>query len=365
MPTSNKKSDDSYVKLAKTLNRIPNGFATTKDGTHLKVLQWIFEPDEAELASKLKLIGETAEKISKRLKIPLDEITNKLETMKHKGQIRTFNSDKGKKYGLLPFVVGIYEDQLHRMDEEFAVLMEEYLQKTRGEILFSTAPAIHRVIPINSVIKTELKIHPKDQAELMVRNAKSWGIRECICRKHKELLDEPCKYPTSVCLSFSNEENAFEESNSMKPITLDEALDVLKEAQEAGLVHTSMNITEDNSYICNCCTCCCGVLRSLVEFDQPNAIVNSDYIIAVDSELCTGCGICVDRCQFKVLSIELGISTVNDRCTGCGVCAIKCPEDALQLVTRNSKEVTKSPKSITSWMLKKTIKRRNNIFKVL
>ena len=60
------KRRDPYHKLSKVLNRIPNGFPMTKDGTHIRLLQWIFEPEEAELASKMKLSGETIEKISKR-----------------------------------------------------------------------------------------------------------------------------------------------------------------------------------------------------------------------------------------------------------------------------------------------------------
>ena len=137
MTESAKKTPSAYVKLSKTLNRIPNGFPEIEDGSHLRMLEWIFEPVEAELASKMKLIGETVEKMSKRLKIPINDLREKLEVMEEKGQILARNTKKGKKYGIYPFVVGIYEDQIHRMDEEFAQLFEDYVQKSKGDIIFN------------------------------------------------------------------------------------------------------------------------------------------------------------------------------------------------------------------------------------
>lgn len=365
MRKSKKSEQGPYEQLAKVLDRIPNGFVAVEDNTHLEVLQWIFEPEEAELASKLKLRGETLKRISKRLKIPQKELSRKLETMERKGQIYVMNSKKGKKYGLLPFAIGIYEEQLHRMDKEFAQLMEEYMQKTQGEVLFSTPPPIHRVIPVNEVIKTELEIHPYNKAEEMIRNAKSWGVRECICRKQQGLLGEPCQYPTSVCLMFSAEKNAYEDSNKTKPISLNKALEILKEAEEAGLVHSSMNIANGQSYLCNCCTCCCGVLRAFMEFKQPNALVKADYVLSVDTELCVGCGKCVDRCQFHALAIVDEKCSVNNKCVGCGACAIVCPTEALSLVPRENGQKNKPPRNIVFWMLRRAIKRRINLLKIL
>ncbi len=279
MTESVEKTKSSYEKLSKALHKIPNGFPEIEDGTHLRILEWIFKPDEAELASKMKLSGETVKKMSKRLKVSSDELQEKLEIMEEKGQILTRNTKNGKKYGIYSFVVGIYEDQLHRMDEEFAQLFEEYIQKTKGETLFTVKPAIQRIVPVNRVIKTELEIHPYNQAEQMIRSALSWGIRECICKMQKGLIGEPCDYPSSVCLVFSKRENAYKDSLQTETISMERSLEILQEAEESGLVHSSMNIKEGHSYICKCCTCCCGVLRGVSEFGQPHAFVKSDYVM--------------------------------------------------------------------------------------
>ena len=81
-----------YEELALVLDTIPNGYPAVEDGTHLRVLEWIFTPEEAELCRKLKLKAETAETIAIRLERPPDEIETLLETMHSKGQIRAWMS---------------------------------------------------------------------------------------------------------------------------------------------------------------------------------------------------------------------------------------------------------------------------------
>ncbi|MCK4849442.1 MAG: hypothetical protein KAT16_10465, partial [Candidatus Heimdallarchaeota archaeon] len=100
-----------YVALAETLDKIPNGYAKTSDDTYLRLLQWIFTEDEADLASKMKLMGETVEDLADRLDIPEEGLKEKLENMIEKGQITVYNTRSGRKYGLMPFAVGIYEEQ--------------------------------------------------------------------------------------------------------------------------------------------------------------------------------------------------------------------------------------------------------------
>ena len=357
MTTTEEKN--AYEALAETLDKIPNGYAKTPDDTYLRVLMWIFDEDEADLASKMKLRGESVLDLAKRLDIPIEGLEEKLETMIDKGQITAYNTRSGRKYGLMPFAVGIYEEQWKRMDEEFAQLVEEYFKKADANQLFDTDPSIFRVVPINKVIKPELEIYPYETAEDMIKNAKSWGVRDCICKLQKELLEEPCKVTTNkaVCLPFSHKENAFDNSKFTDPITKEQALEYLNQAEEDGLIHCSMNIESGHYYICNCCTCCCGVLRGLTERNQPNAFVNANFLMTVDEELCIGCETCVDRCQFGALDVPDDLLVIDkDKCVGCGVCAIVCPEDALTLVSREDK--TQPAKDFMDWMTRKAISRQ-------
>ena len=349
---------DPYEKLAKVLDTIPNGYPAVEDGSHLRVLEWIFTPEEAEFTSQLKLTGETVDELSERFNRPKDELEELLERMHSKGQINTWYSKSAgaKKYGLLPFAVGIYEEQLGRMDKEFAQRFEDYFKQGFGKITH-TEPSIFKVIPVNQSLDTELEIHSYEKAENLLESSQSWGVRDCICKEQQELLGDPCSYPKTVCIVFAqNTENAFAESDLTKAITKEEALKLLKDSEEAGLVHCSSNVMKGHNYICNCCTCCCGVLRGIHEYDNPRDLIKTDFLIQVDADLCTGCGTCVDRCQLGALSVPEDTSVVDEkRCIGCGVCAMVCPEGALELIRKESEKPL--PENTLDWMTQRAISR--------
>ncbi|RDE16451.1 MAG: 4Fe-4S ferredoxin [Candidatus Thorarchaeota archaeon] len=352
---------NSYEKLAATLDKIPNGFPAVEDGTHLKILEWIFTPEEAELASKLKLRGETLDEIAGRLRIPKKKLNQLLTTMLSKGQISSWISKSAgsRKYGLLPFAVGIYEEQLNRMDKEFAQLLEQYFKHGFKKIS-AIEPVIFKVIPVNQSIRGELEIYPYEQAEQLLENAASWGIRECICKKQKSLLGQPCSYPTTVCMAFvPNREHAFDDDELTKPVTKEESLRLLKQAEEAGLIHCSYNTQTGHYYICNCCTCCCAVLRGVNTLSNPREYIKTDFVISVNADLCTGCGTCIDRCQFRALSVPEDVCVPNTtRCIGCGVCAMVCPESALELIRKEPAEKPPPPENPMDWMTQRAVFRK-------
>lgn len=351
-------TDDVYQRLADVLDKIPNSFPQTEDGTHLKVLKWIFTPEEAELASNMRLRGETVEEMATRLDREPGNLVTILETMAEKGQIHAWNSSTGRRYCLIPYVIGIFEEQLGRMDSEFAKLSEDLFLKSKGGDLFGTKPELFQVLPVNRAIDTELEVYPYEVAEQIVENSKSWGVQDCICRTQQALLDNTCKYPTSICLTFApKKENAFDDNRTIRAITKEESLQHLREAEEAGLVHCTMNIQTGHTYICNCCTCCCGILRGVYESGAPHAFVKSNFLAYVDEDLCTGCETCVERCQFDALSVPGDILEIDkNTCIGCGVCTTVCPEGALSLAPRSDKK-HEPPEKFTDWMTQKAISR--------
>ena len=78
---------DMYKQLAEKLDRLPNGFPPSADGVELKILRKIFEPEEAEMALKLKPRPETVNAIAERLNAPVEEVGPLLDRMARKGQI--------------------------------------------------------------------------------------------------------------------------------------------------------------------------------------------------------------------------------------------------------------------------------------
>jgi electron transport complex protein RnfB len=342
-------TEQVFRKLAKRLDDIPNGFPATESGVELRLLAKIFSPEEAALAAAMRTSSEPADAIAARAGADPKTTYATLKTMARKGQIRVSRKAGQLTFGLLPFVVGIYEEQLSRIDEELALLFEEYFLESKGYIA-SQSPPIHRVIPVEEAVPAGIEIMPYERASELLENAKAWAVQDCICRVQQKLVGKGCDRPVNNCLIFAPVEGVFDHSETARAITKEEAFRILHDAEQAGLVHSPGNYRDGNSYICNCCTCCCGVLRNIAEFNIPTAIATSSFVASVNESLCAGCGDCLDRCQFGALALPDDVCLIDPgRCVGCGLCTTVCPSEALHLALRPEGELPLPPASPTDW----------------
>jgi len=347
-----------YERLAARLDAIPSGYTRTQSGVELRILEKLFTPEQAALAVVMRLLCDPPERIAQRAGVDPEEARALLTQMVQDGLIRAEHGKQGLVYGLIPFVVGVYELNLHRLDAELAALMEQYMQEAGRTSAIYQAPSVHRVIPIEESIPFTLAVHPYENATAMIEAAGAWAVRDCICRVQKKLVGEGCDHPVEVCITFSQTPGAFESDPAARPISKQEALDLLHTARAAGLVHTTGNYRDGHNYICNCCTCSCGVLRGLAEFDVPTAIAHSDFQAVVSDDDCAGCGDCAERCQFDAISLPGGVAVVNTaHCLGCGQCASICPTGALSMERRPRSDREPLPANITAWMLRRGVKR--------
>jgi hypothetical protein len=239
---------DVYRKLADALDAIPNGFPATESGSELRLLAKIFTPEEAELASVMSSHREPADKIAARAGIDPKVAYRTLKAMVRKGQILAGRKDRQVVFGLMPFAVGIYEEQLPRIDQELAELFEEYYQEVEGAFSHFE-PSLHRVIPVEEAVPAGIEIYPYERATELLENAKDWAVRDCICRIQQELVGKGCDRPKGNCLVFAPVEDVFGGSKVDRRITKEEALRILHEAEEAGLVHSPGNYQDGNFYI--------------------------------------------------------------------------------------------------------------------
>jgi ferredoxin len=359
-------NENVYRKLARRLDALPNGFPATESGVELTLLAALFTPEEAALAAEMRLTREPAGTIGARVGVPRKRAYAHLKDMARKGLIRVQKGEGKLLFGLMPFVVGFYEEQLPRLDEELARLIEAYLQESKGGGVTQAAPALHRVIPVETSIPFELEIFPYERASELLERAKAWGVRDCICRVQQRLIGKGCEAPVENCIVFAPVEGAFDHSDVNRAISKADALRILEEAAAAGLVHSTGNYREPHYYICNCCTCCCGILRGVAEFGIPTALAKSDFRAAVDADTCVGCGDCVDECQFGALSLLEGTCIVDGaRCVGCGVCAAACATGALTLERRPEGEVGPPPRDIKAWSVERAAERGVSLSEVL
>jgi electron transport complex protein RnfB len=344
---------DAYKRLAASLDALPNGFPATDDGRELKILAKLFTPEEADLAAQLASTLETADEIAARTGRDLPDLREQLKSLARRGLIGAGRTDGGLGFRIIPFVVGFFENQLHSMDAELAHLVEDYFKGGFGSIL-SVEPQFHRVVPAHETVHTSVEVRPFESVADIVYSMRSWGVQDCVCRVQKTLIGEGCKHPVDVCLAMDPHPNVFDDEPGFRPLTLDGAMATLRRAAEAGLVHTVTNTVEGTSYICNCCTCSCGLLRGMAELGIANVVASSPFVNLVQDELCTGCEDCIPACQFSALSMNGVLAKVDrDRCVGCGVCVLTCAADALVLVRRPEAEVKLVPQTRADWQLQR------------
>jgi Pyruvate/2-oxoacid:ferredoxin oxidoreductase delta subunit len=353
-----------YQLLARRLDSLPNGYPPSPDGLEIKLLERLYTPQEAQLASLLRLTLENSRQIAERTGEDHQEVREMLKSMAKRGLINAGRVEGGLGYGLLPFVVGIYEMQVQSLDAELAQLFEHYYQQSFGNML-KIEPAVHRVIPVGESVQIDMEIRPYESASDIVKNASAWGVVDCICRKQKALIGDPCDHPVEVCMMLNQNPGAFDNSSHIRALTLEEALDTLQIAADAGLVHSVSNNQHGESYICNCCTCSCGILRGISELGIANAVARSAFVNTVDEDLCLACEDCLEYCQFNALSMDLTARVDQLRCVGCGVCVQACPEEALILVRRPEGEVMPVPSSKSEWMQQRAASRHLDLREVL
>ena len=339
-------TDTIYSQLAAALDRLPNGFPRTESGVEIKILKKICSPEEAALAGQLTGGMEPVDEIAKRIGLPAEEAANQLFKLVRRGFVWFEKQDGKVRFRLAPFVVGIYEAQLELMDHELAHLVEEYMTSGGAAIMMGTQPALHRVVPAQNTVKSEW-ILPYEDVRAILLSAKTYNVRACICREQQEKLgSRRCDFPLDICITFSNAERAPRPGD----ISQAEALALLDRSEEIGLVHTVNNVIEGLGYVCNCCGCCCAILRGVTEWGIQDSVAQSNYYAVIDPELCNDCGTCIERCQVHAISAGDGFSVVDKaRCIGCGLCVSGCPNDVARLERKPEAEIIQPPANFRAW----------------
>jgi electron transport complex protein RnfB len=342
-------TDDSmYERLAHALDKLPNGFPRTPSNVEIPLLKKIFSAVEAALASQLTGNMETVDTIAKRIGLLAEDAKTTLKDMARRGLVWAEADKKTGKlqFRLAPFIVGIYESHLENMDHEFAHLFEEYMADGGAVGIMKPLPAIHRVVPAQSAVKSEW-IFPYDDVRALLISAKRFHVRDCICRVQQDKLGQrKCDFPLRNCLLFT----PVERPPRPDDISQEEALSILDNTEELGLVHTVSNVAKGIFYVCNCCGCCCGILRGITEWGIDKSVAAANYYAVINPDTCENCGICVQRCQIKAISENNGFTTVNRKlCIGCGLCVTGCPHRAVELKRKPDSEIIHPPKDFMMW----------------
>ncbi len=322
---------DIYQRLAEFLDTFPQRFpVNTESGIELKILRHIFTPDEAEIFMKLKTQPETAAQIAERLGCTPEEAERKLLEMSHKGLVFRTGREGARRYMATAFLVGIVEFQMNRMTPEFARDFQEFEPILYASTWMRGKTRDLRTIPIMEAVDSNAQVMPYEQVEEIIRSARTIAVSDCMCRRIKGLIGQPCSHPMEVCFHFGSGCHYFVENGLGRYISSDEALVIVKKGKESGLV-CQIGASQEPNAMCMCCPCCCGPLRACKAHARPSEVVNSSFFARVFEEDCTGCEACVERCPMEAITVGETAHINLDRCIGCGVCAVTCPVDAVKI----------------------------------
>jgi ferredoxin/DNA-binding MarR family transcriptional regulator len=338
--------DELYDKLSDLFNQI--GYGSRKSPELEALLKSLFNEEEARIALNLSPLGpEPPWQVAERIGEDPDRVALLLDEMADKGLIYSSTREDEKWYKTIQLVPGIFELQFMKGEvteraKELARLFDAYFHapvpKEERDISSTSGPGIHfaRVIPIEKSVTPDIDVFPFEEARKYVDEATTITVSTCYCRHERRLLDQGCEYPDDVCLQIGPFANFVKERGFGREISQEQAHEILKRSADAGLIHTSSNTRDRIDFICNCCTCCCGILRGVSLFSAPVRSISSNYEAKLDPDECTGCGECVDRCQMDAFTLEGDMVELNlERCIGCGVCVYHCPVEALSLVSRS------------------------------
>jgi len=331
-------ADNPYDKLREFLDSFPLGFPRTASGVELQILKKLFTQEEAELAVMLSPVPEEAAQIEQRTGLNQDHLTEKLELMSQKGLIFRLRREGKIYYNAAPFMIGLYEYSVKKIDDELAGLFKEYYDTAyQKEMGASNIPGF-KVIPVEETIAADMVLLPYHKIKEDIRAARKIAVADCVCRKEAHLTGSGCDAPLETCLSFGVAAEYYIENRLGREITADEAITIIEKADRAGLVHAGAN-AKHLSNICNCCPCCCASLKGISQSGLvKQKFINALFEARIDAADCTACEQCLERCPVEAISVD-DVAVVDiDKCLGCGLCAGTCPTEAIWLHLREDRK---------------------------
>jgi len=345
-------NDKLYEDLRKQIDAYSLGFPATESGIEIKILKYLFTEADAELFLKMTPMLEAPESVAGRIGLPIEEVEPHLEDMAQRGLLFRLRKGDSAKYGAIPFMHGLLEFKINDLTPEIVDMFEQYYDEKFHEAVSENAGMFLRTVPVQQSIEPEYHVSAFEDACDILRNADIIAVADCICRKERGMIGKACDKPLETCFMFGSMARYYIENNIGRQLTVDEAIDILTRAQDAGLV-TQPSTSRNPNGMCSCCGDCCGILRSIKMHPKPAELVFSNYSAALDPELCSGCEACIDRCQMEALQMNSsGIAEIDhDRCIGCGLCVTTCPTGALSLVARPEEKRSKLPVNASEQMI--------------
>ena len=304
------------------------------------LVETIFEPQEAEINNVLTRKPASVDEIAAKATRDKPEVRAILEGMAGKGLCGINKRGGNVLYRGLPFMPGIFEFLFigsgeSEREKAIAHRIQAYKKAHAAALgVEKIRFPLTRVITVAQKIKFGNKIHTYDQVMTYIDKYDAISIGACYCRQAAKLRGEDLHgMPVGVCMWFGETAENITERLGGRRGGKEEAREIITNCEKAGLIHMSRNTSEEIDFICNCDRWHCEVVGNVLKQPKPGLVFNSGFVPSFDGDLCTACGLCVERCPPEALTMGAANQhAINlDRCFGCGVCATGCPEGAITM----------------------------------
>jgi len=276
------------------------------------VLDCVVTDDMADVGLAMLLRKpQTLAQIAKKCGRPLEETKALAYQLAQVGGC-IFHEENGEDvFELTVFVPGVMEKMCENkaLCEKYPAIpraFEEYA-RLRGAMLSPGMPigkGPMRVIPVQSAIDGDTRKIGFEEVEVILNKAKRFAVGDCTCRRSRRLLGEGCGHlEQDMCIQLDTGAEYYIRTGRAREITREEAFEIIRTAEENGLMHSIPNIDSGTTHaICNCCACGCYSMRNAIMFNSPD-MIRSNYISEVDAEKCVACGQCVENCPTNALKL--------------------------------------------------------------
>ncbi|HTZ18233.1 MAG TPA: 4Fe-4S binding protein [Dissulfurispiraceae bacterium] len=232
-----------------------------------------------------------------------------------------------------------YIEDFHHatMEEGFKTLGRlETLFTKRGRLPASVITALEQ----KAKVEHFGQVLPIEEISDLVLKAESVVRLPCACRWTISRKEERCCFalsygPDAWYKGFDMSYFGKASDEGLETVRAEDAVAQMDALEDSGAIHSIWTMmTPFIGAVCNCTASDCIGLRTLFGIGA-HTIARAEYVAVVDNDLCAGCGLCMERCQFDAITSNESIAAVDPgKCYGCGLCRKACDQGAISLVMR-------------------------------
>ena len=307
--------NQKVLELANHISRKKMGAkdAILPQDPEYKILEPVVSTEMAEVALCMEIRKKaTAKDLAPLCNKSVEETTKLLLMLADAGVCFVNNIDGVDTFWFDTWVPGIMEMMVNHKENVFkypqiAEAFEAYGRvrgpKTTGA--FPVGVGLMRVIPIEMAIDGETRKASYEEVSKYLNDNTIFSVSDCSCRTARKVMGEGCGHlAEDMCIQMGHAAEYYIRTGRGREVTREEAFEIIRRAEENGLMHQIPNLDGSGKThaICNCCGCACLSLRTAEMFKNVD-MVRSNYVSHVDKDKCVACGECVETCPVNALQL--------------------------------------------------------------